>query len=153
VFTLPKLEIFNSTNVKNKECVHTWANNTSYASKHENWTIHLIGQSRAYIILQWLFLRSLYVGILLILNSFKFCDIEKLTILSKKLAKLVKFYIKKTKNSRRLQLEDIIKRVLGFLFMDGWFEIGMGCYCWHGVFLCFSIHKQVINCQPLYFQL
>ncbi len=25
VFTLPKLENFNSTNVKNKECVHTWA--------------------------------------------------------------------------------------------------------------------------------
>jgi hypothetical protein len=25
--------------------------------------------------------------------------------------------------------------------MDGWFEIEMGCYCWHGVFLCFSIHK------------
>jgi hypothetical protein len=95
VFTLPKLEIFNSTNVKNKECVYTWANNTSYTSKHENWTIHLLGQSRAYIILQWLFLRSLYVGILFIYNSFKFCDIEKLTILSKNLAKLVKFYIKK----------------------------------------------------------
>ncbi len=63
VFTLPNLEIFNSTNVKNKECVHTWDNNTSYASKHENWTIHLIGQSIAYLILQWLFLRSLYLGI------------------------------------------------------------------------------------------
>jgi len=88
-------------------CSH-FGNNTSYASKHENWTINLIGQSIAYMILQWLFLRSLYVGILFIFNSFKFCDIEKLTILSKKLAKLVKFYIKKTKNSRRLQLEDII---------------------------------------------
>jgi hypothetical protein len=26
VFTLSTLEIFNSENVKNKECVHTWAN-------------------------------------------------------------------------------------------------------------------------------
>jgi len=107
VFTLRNLEIFNSTNVKNKEPVHTWASSTSYASKHENWTIHLIGQSIAYIILQWLFLRSLYLGMFLKI-SFKFCDIEKLTILSKKLAKLVKFYIKKKINSRRLQLEDII---------------------------------------------
>jgi hypothetical protein len=32
VFTLPNLEIFNSENVKNKECVHTWANVTSYSS-------------------------------------------------------------------------------------------------------------------------
>jgi hypothetical protein len=29
VFTLPNLEIFSSQNVKNKECVHTWANDTS----------------------------------------------------------------------------------------------------------------------------
>jgi hypothetical protein len=32
VFTLPNLDIFNSENVKNKECVHTWANNTSHIS-------------------------------------------------------------------------------------------------------------------------
>jgi hypothetical protein len=30
VFTLPKLEIFNSENVKNKTYVHTWANDTGY---------------------------------------------------------------------------------------------------------------------------
>jgi len=33
VFTLPNLEIFNSENAKNKGCVHTWANSTSYTSK------------------------------------------------------------------------------------------------------------------------
>jgi hypothetical protein len=33
VFTLPNLEIFNPENVKNKECVHTWANGTSYTSR------------------------------------------------------------------------------------------------------------------------
>jgi hypothetical protein len=33
VFTLPNLEIFNRENVKNKECVHTWANGTSYMSR------------------------------------------------------------------------------------------------------------------------
>ncbi len=32
VFTLPNLEFFNSENVKNKERVHTWANNTGYTS-------------------------------------------------------------------------------------------------------------------------
>jgi len=32
VFTLLNLEIFNSENVKNKECVHTWANSTGYTS-------------------------------------------------------------------------------------------------------------------------
>ncbi len=37
VFTLVNLEIFNSENVRNKKCVHTWANSTSYSSKHENW--------------------------------------------------------------------------------------------------------------------
>ncbi len=34
VFTLPNLEIFNSENVKNKECVHTWAIDTSYTSRY-----------------------------------------------------------------------------------------------------------------------
>jgi len=33
VFTLMDLEIFNSQMWKNKECVHTWANGTSYTSK------------------------------------------------------------------------------------------------------------------------
>jgi hypothetical protein len=33
VFTLPHLEIFNSENAKNKECVHNWANDTSYTGK------------------------------------------------------------------------------------------------------------------------
>ncbi len=32
VFTLSNLEIFNSENVKNNECVHTWANYTGYTS-------------------------------------------------------------------------------------------------------------------------
>ncbi len=32
VFTLPNLEIFNSKNVKNKICVHTWANHMGYTS-------------------------------------------------------------------------------------------------------------------------
>jgi len=32
VFTLPNLEIFNSKNVKNKECVHIWANGIGYIS-------------------------------------------------------------------------------------------------------------------------
>jgi len=32
VFTLLNLEIFNSKNVKNKKCVHTWANGISYIS-------------------------------------------------------------------------------------------------------------------------
>jgi hypothetical protein len=38
VFTLLNLEFFNSENVKNKECVHTWANSTSYTSscKHDS---------------------------------------------------------------------------------------------------------------------
>ncbi len=31
-FMFPNLEIFNSENVKNKECVHTWAKGTSYTS-------------------------------------------------------------------------------------------------------------------------
>ncbi len=30
VFTLPNLEIFNSKYVKNKKCVHTWANGIGY---------------------------------------------------------------------------------------------------------------------------
>jgi hypothetical protein len=30
--TLPNLEIFNSRNVENKKCVHTWANGTCYTS-------------------------------------------------------------------------------------------------------------------------
>jgi hypothetical protein len=34
VFTLPNLEIFSSKNVKNKKCVHTWANDTSYINMH-----------------------------------------------------------------------------------------------------------------------
>ncbi len=34
VFTLPNLEIFSSKNVKNKECVHTWANDISYINMH-----------------------------------------------------------------------------------------------------------------------
>jgi hypothetical protein len=33
MFTLPNLENFNPENVKNKECVHTWANSTSYTSR------------------------------------------------------------------------------------------------------------------------
>jgi hypothetical protein len=32
VFTLPNLNFFNSENVKNNECVHTWANCTDYIS-------------------------------------------------------------------------------------------------------------------------
>ncbi len=35
VFTFLNLEIFNSENLKNKECVHTWANGTSYISMNE----------------------------------------------------------------------------------------------------------------------
>jgi hypothetical protein len=35
MFTLPNLEIFNSKNVKNKERVHTWANDTSYTNSYE----------------------------------------------------------------------------------------------------------------------
>jgi hypothetical protein len=31
-FTLLNLEIFNFKNVKNKKCVHTWANSTGYTS-------------------------------------------------------------------------------------------------------------------------
>jgi hypothetical protein len=30
VFTLLNLDMFNSENVKNKECVHTWAHNPGY---------------------------------------------------------------------------------------------------------------------------
>jgi len=30
VFTLLNLEIFNSKNVQNEECVHTWGNGTGY---------------------------------------------------------------------------------------------------------------------------
>ncbi len=37
VFTLSNLEIFNFENVKNKECVHTWANGTSYTSIYQMW--------------------------------------------------------------------------------------------------------------------
>ncbi len=35
VFTLPNLEVFKSENVKNKECVHTWANKTIYTSSYK----------------------------------------------------------------------------------------------------------------------
>jgi hypothetical protein len=35
VYTLQNFKIFNSENVKNKECIHTWANSTSYISCHE----------------------------------------------------------------------------------------------------------------------
>ncbi len=35
VFTLPTLEIFNSENVKNKECVHTWASSTGDTSGYK----------------------------------------------------------------------------------------------------------------------
>jgi hypothetical protein len=35
VFTLPTLEIFNSENVKNKECVHTWASGTGDTSGYK----------------------------------------------------------------------------------------------------------------------
>jgi hypothetical protein len=34
-FTLLNLEIFNSENVKNKECVHNWANGTGYTSAND----------------------------------------------------------------------------------------------------------------------
>ncbi len=34
-FTLLNLEIFNSENVKNKECVHTCANGTGYTSAND----------------------------------------------------------------------------------------------------------------------
>jgi hypothetical protein len=37
VFTLLNLEIFDAEDVRNKKCVHTLANSTSYSSKHENW--------------------------------------------------------------------------------------------------------------------
>jgi hypothetical protein len=33
VFALPNLENFYPENVKNKECVHTWANGTSYTTR------------------------------------------------------------------------------------------------------------------------
>jgi hypothetical protein len=32
VFTLPNFESFNLENVKNKECVHKWANHIGYTS-------------------------------------------------------------------------------------------------------------------------
>jgi hypothetical protein len=32
MFTLLNLQIFNSENVKNKYCVHTWANGTNYTN-------------------------------------------------------------------------------------------------------------------------
>ncbi len=45
VFTLPNLEIFNSENMKNKECVHTWANGTGYMSAYgykEVWCVYFV---------------------------------------------------------------------------------------------------------------
>ncbi len=32
MFTLSNFKIFNSRNVKNKECVHTWANDIGYTT-------------------------------------------------------------------------------------------------------------------------
>ncbi len=36
VFTLPNLEFLNSKNVKNKGCVHTWADGTGYTNMYNN---------------------------------------------------------------------------------------------------------------------
>jgi hypothetical protein len=55
VFTFLNLEIFNSENVKKKECVHTWANSTSYISMNEK-RISSIGTGLNKILkVPWLF--------------------------------------------------------------------------------------------------
>jgi hypothetical protein len=46
-FTLSNLKIFNSENVKNKECVHTWANDSGYTSIGYN--CESLGQGYLYI--------------------------------------------------------------------------------------------------------
>ncbi len=48
-FALLNLEIFNSENVKIKECVHTWANGTCYTSMSNDIDCYVIyGPSKFY---------------------------------------------------------------------------------------------------------
>jgi hypothetical protein len=56
VFTLLNLAIFNSENVKNKECVHTWAKGPRYTSMSNDIDcLEICGASKFYFVffLQW----------------------------------------------------------------------------------------------------